>query len=157
MINKVKSIKEISKIVEEYRNLNKKICFTNGCFDILHSGHIKYLYAASKMADILIIGLNSDISVKKLKGNNRPINNEKDRALLLSVICFIDYIVIFNEDTPYNIIKHIKPDLLVKGGNWREKEIVGADIVRSYGGEVKSLSFHGDYSTSGIIRKMRNL
>ena len=135
---------------------NKKIVFTNGCFDILHSGHVLYLEEAASLGDILIIGLNSDCSVRRIKGSNRPINQERDRAIVLSSLSVIDYIIIFTEDTPYNLINIIVPDILVKGGDWEIKNIVGADIVLKNGGKVKSLIFQEGKSTSNIIEKIKS-
>lgn len=148
------SRKEIKKIAENLHNQNKKIVFTNGCFDILHRGHIEYLKEAKKLGDVLIIGLNSDNSVKKIKGDNRPINSEEDRAEILSQLKPVDFVVIFNEDTPYELIKSIVPDILVKGGDWKIEEIIGSDIVIKNGGKVKSLKYFPTSSTSNIIKKI---
>lgn len=128
----------------------KKIVFTNGCFDIIHIGHIRYLKEAKKLGDILIIGLNSDLSVSRLKPN-RPINTEIQRAEVLSSIEMVDYITIFNEDTPYELIKYIKPDVLVKGGDWKKEDIIGSDLVP----EVYSLPYISGVSTTEIISKIR--
>ncbi|MDA3813573.1 MAG: D-glycero-beta-D-manno-heptose 1-phosphate adenylyltransferase [Candidatus Cloacimonetes bacterium] len=155
MKHKLKTWDEITKIVKELKSQNRKIIFTNGCFDILHSGHVKYLAEAEELGDILILGLNSDSSVKRLKGNDRPINNEIERATVLSALSTVSYIVIFEDDTPYMLINHIKPNILVKGGDWKPEEIVGSDIVSSYNGEVKSLSFIEGKSTTDIINKMK--
>lgn len=130
---------------------DKKIIFTNGCFDILHTGHIKYLNEAKKRGDTLVIGLNSDASVKRLKGENRPINNEEDRAYLLASLFFSDFIVIFDEDTPYELIKSIKPNVLVKGADYEGKEIVGSDLVD----EVALLKFVEGKSSTNIINKIQ--
>ena len=155
MKSKLKTWEEITNIIKELKSQNKKIVFTNGCFDILHSGHVQYLAEAKELGDILILGLNSDSSVKRLKGNDRPINNEIERATVLSALCTISHIVIFKEDTPYKLINHIKPDILVKGGDWKPEDIVGSDIVSSYNGEVKSLSFVDGKSTTDIIDKLK--
>ncbi len=155
MKNKLKTWEEITDVIKELKSQNKKIVFTNGCFDILHSGHVQYLAEAKELGDVLILGLNSDRSVKRLKGNERPINNERERATVLSALCSVSYIVIFEEDTPYMLINHIKPDILVKGGDWKPEEIVGSDIVKSYNGKVKSLSFIAGKSTTEIINKMK--
>jgi len=155
MKSKLKTWEEITSIIKELKSQNKKIVFTNGCFDILHSGHVQYLEEAKELGDILILGLNSDSSVKRLKGNDRPINNEIERATVLSALCTISHIVIFKEDTPYKLINHIKPDILVKGGDWKPEDIVGSDIVSSYNGEVKSLSFVDGKSTTDIINKLK--
>jgi rfaE bifunctional protein nucleotidyltransferase chain/domain len=133
-----------------------KLVFTNGCFDIIHKGHISYLSEAKKLGDFLVIGLNSDASVKILKGNSRPINNQEDRAYILDNLKPVDAVIIFNEDTPYKLIKEIKPDFLVKGGDWKEENIVGFDIVKEYGGKVISLSFLKNYSTTTILEKIKS-
>jgi D-beta-D-heptose 7-phosphate kinase/D-beta-D-heptose 1-phosphate adenosyltransferase len=154
-MNKLKTWKEISELVSELKAKNKKIVFTNGCFDILHAGHVQYLAEAKNLGDILILGLNSDYSVKRLKGNDRPINSENERAIVLSALSSVSYIVKFNEDTPYMLIDHIKPDILVKGGDWKVEDIVGSDIVKLYNGEVKSLSLIKGKSSSDIINKIK--
>jgi D-beta-D-heptose 7-phosphate kinase/D-beta-D-heptose 1-phosphate adenosyltransferase len=132
-----------------------KIVFTNGCFDVLHIGHIRILRECAARGDYLIIGLNSDKSVKQLKGNSRPINNENDRKEMLEALSFVDEVIIFNETTPENLIKQINPNVLIKGGDWPEEKIVCCDFVRSYGGEVYSLPLHGTYSTTNIIQKIK--
>ena len=132
-----------------------KLVFTNGCFDIIHRGHIEYLNQAKSLGNFLVIGLNSDSSTKKLKGENRPVNNEVDRAFVLSNLKCVDAVIIFNEDTPYNLIKLIKPDFLTKGGDWKEDQIIGSDIVKEYGGKTISLNFVNSYSTSNIIEKIK--
>ena len=141
--------------MKDLKAAGKKIMFTNGCFDIIHAGHVEYLQEAAELGDILIIGLNSDNSVKRLKGKNRPINSQINRAKVLSALATISYVVIFEDDTPYMLIDHIKPDVLVKGGDWKPEEIVGADIVLANGGSVRSLSYKEGYSTSSIINKMK--
>lgn len=151
---KLKNWNEISQISEELRKSDKEIVFTNGCFDILHAGHIQYLKEAKNIGDILIIGLNSDKSTKLIKGKNRPINTELDRATVLAALEFVDYIVIFDEDTPFNLINLIKPDILVKGGDWKENEIIGSDIVKESGGKIISLSYKRGFSTTKILNKI---
>lgn len=136
---------------------HRKIVFTNGCFDILHKGHISYLREAKKHGDFLIIGLNSDASVKRLKGDSRPINNEYDRKFVLENIKGVDFVEIFTEDTPLNLILKIKPSVLVKGGDWSIDDIVGGREVLSWGGEVKSLGFVEGYSTTKTIEKMNSI
>ncbi|HOD18262.1 MAG TPA: D-glycero-beta-D-manno-heptose 1-phosphate adenylyltransferase [Candidatus Cloacimonadota bacterium] len=143
---------------EEFAKLDledKKIVFTNGCFDILHAGHVQYLEQAKKLGDILVVGLNSDASVRRLKGENRPINKQEDRALVLAALEFVDYIIIFEEDTPYELIKIVNPDVLVKGGDWKETDIIGADIVQAKGGTVLSLPLRPGLSTSKIIEEIK--
>lgn len=130
----------------------KTLVFTNGCFDILHSGHVAYLNEAKAQGDYLIIGLNSDASVKRLKGEQRPINKELDRKFVLENLKSVDCVQIFEEDTPLEIIKQICPQVLVKGGDWKIDQIVGSDFVIANGGEVKSLIFKDGYSTSKIIQ-----
>ncbi len=136
-------------------NKDKKIIFTNGCFDILHIGHLRYMQEAAELGDILVIGLNSDDSVKRLKGPERPINNQNDRAEMLSALEFVDYVVIFDEDTPYELIKKIQPDVLVKGGDYNKDNVVGKDIVEARGGELKLLPFVKGKSTTNIINKIK--
>lgn len=145
------SLKEYLSI----RNSIKDLVFTNGCFDIIHRGHIEYLNQAKAIGKSLLIGLNSDASVRKLKGVGRPINKESDRAYVLSNLKCVDAVVIFDEDTPYNLIKAVKPDFLVKGGDWKEDQIVGSDVVKSYGGKVFSLKYVDSYSTTNIIEKIK--
>ena len=146
--------KELEKFITE--NENKKIVFTNGCFDILHKGHVTYLTEARKLGDLLVIGVNSDASVKRLKGPDRPINNEQDRAYLLSQLKSVDFTEIFTGDTPLNLILKIKPKVLVKGGDWKIDQIVGAKEVIGAGGEVFSLNFVDGYSTTSIINKIQH-
>ena len=149
------SLKEFINISLDLRKKNKKLVFTNGCFDLIHRGHVTYLNEAKSLGDILVVGLNSDSSVKKLeKGTNRPFNNENDRAFVLDNIKAVDYVIIFSEDTPYNLIKNIKPDYLVKGGDWKEEDIVGSDVVKANGGKVISLKFVDNYSTTSLIKKI---
>jgi rfaE bifunctional protein nucleotidyltransferase chain/domain len=133
----------------------KKIVFTNGCFDILHLGHVEYLNEARALGDALIIGLNSDASVKRLKGPDRPINNEHDRKEMLLNLRAVDSVQIFDNETPLEIIQMISPSILVKGGDWKVEQIVGYEFVLSHGGIVKSLSFKNGYSTSNLIKNVQ--
>jgi len=135
---------------------SKKVVFTNGCFDLLHPGHIQYLNDAKALGDILVVGLNSDASVKRLKGESRPLNNEKDRKFMLENLKSVDLVEIFEEDTPLNLIKKIKPDILVKGGDYKPDSIVGSIFVKDNGGEVKCLSFLDGYSTTHLISAIKN-
>ncbi|MEE3079489.1 MAG: D-glycero-beta-D-manno-heptose 1-phosphate adenylyltransferase [Bdellovibrionota bacterium] len=136
--------------------VGKKVVFTNGCFDILHRGHVSYLNEAKSLGDILVIGINTDKSVKRLKGEDRPVNSEVDRAFMLLNLKAVDYVFYFEEnDNPYELIKKIQPDILVKGGDWPVEQIIGHDIVLSNGGEVKSLRFEDGYSTTGLINKVQ--
>lgn len=132
----------------------KKIVFTNGCFDILHRGHVEYLNEAKKLGDLLVVGLNSDRSVKELKGPERPVNAENDRKFVLQNLKAVDFVQIFDEQTPLNLIKAINPDILVKGGDWKPEQIVGSEHVLTNGGEVLSLNFVDGYSTTKIIHKI---
>jgi rfaE bifunctional protein nucleotidyltransferase chain/domain len=138
---------------EVWEFLDKKVVFTNGCFDIIHRGHVEYLAKASDYGDILVIGLNTDDSVRRLKGDNRPINDEKARAMVMAALKFVDAIVLFDQDTPYELIKLARPHVLVKGSDYTEETIVGADIVKENGGEVVTIDLVPGYSTSGIIDK----
>ena len=140
--------------INKIKSEGKKIVFTNGCFDLLHVGHIKYLSQAKDLGDILIIGLNSDKSVKKLKGSNRPINSFEDRAKLLAALKSVDLVIMFEEQTPENLIKEIIPDVLVKGGDYDIEEIVGYQTVIDNGGRVKTLSFYEGYSSTNYIDKI---
>ncbi len=141
--------------IKWWKLINKKIAFTNGVFDILHEGHIKVLSQAASFADVLIVGVNSDASVKRLKGNSRPINNQQSRALILASLIMIDAVVIFEEDTPLNLIKKILPDVLIKGGDYTSDTIVGAREVISNGGIIEIIPLEEGFSTTGIIEKMR--
>lgn len=136
------------------RNLSGKMVFTNGCFDILHHGHIDYLSKAAELGDYLVIGLNSDESVRILKGKDRPVQDEKSRAVILASLFFVDYVIIFNEETPYEIIKMLKPDVLVKGGDYKAEEIVGYDIVTSGGGKVEIIDYVEGFSSTSIFNKL---
>jgi D-beta-D-heptose 7-phosphate kinase/D-beta-D-heptose 1-phosphate adenosyltransferase len=149
--------KKIKKISVNLHKQSKKIVFTNGCFDLIHCGHIEYLKKAKSLGDVLIVGLNSDNSVQHIKGKNRPINCEDDRAEILNCLKPVDYVVIFEEDTPFNLIKIIMPDILVKGGDWKIKDIVGSDVVLANGGEVKSIKFVPGKSTTEIVKKIIKL
>jgi len=145
---------DFSRMVTIWQFQGKKIVFTNGCFDILHLGHIDYLAAASELGDLLVIGLNTDQSVSKIKGNNRPIQDEISRAFVLASLGFVDAVVFFGEDTPYNLIKTIQPDILVKGADYKPEDIVGYDIVKNKGGEVVTIEFLEGYSTTAIEKKI---
>ena len=147
-MNKVKTIVSLKKTISELKKQGKKIVFTNGCFDLIHPGHIKILKEAKKKGDILVVGVNSDCSVKKIKGEIRPILDEKMRLIVLNALEDIDYITVFKEPTPYKLIKSLKPDYLVKGADWKEKNIVGKDLVDKVF-RVKLLKNH---STTAIIK-----
>ena len=150
---KVINLNNLESILDYYRKEKKKIVFTNGCFDLLHIGHIRYLDEAATLADILIVGINTDESVRNLKGPTRPIQNENDRAEILASLKSVQHTILFTEETPYNLIKKIKPDVLVKGGDWKPEQIIGSDLVLAAGGIVKSLLFIDGKSTTKIIEK----
>lgn len=145
---------QIAEIRKRLKQEGKKVVFTNGCFDILHRGHVEYLTKAKSMGDILIVGINSDNSVKRIKGADRPIVSEEDRSFLVSSLCMVDYVCIFEEDTPQKLIEMIVPDVLVKGADWRVNDIVGKDIVENSGGEVKTVELVPNRSTTDIIQKI---
>jgi len=147
-------LKDNIDIIKKIKAERKKIVFTNGCFDLLHVGHIRYLSQAKKLGDFLIIGLNSDRSVKNLKGKDRPINSFEDRATLLLALNSVDLVIKFEEKTPENLIKEIVPDILVKGGDYNIEDIVGYHTVVQNGGQVKTLSFYDDYSSTNYINKI---
>ena len=149
---------EFSKELESFilKHRKSKVVFTNGCFDILHRGHVAYLNEAKSLGDILIVGLNSDASVKRLKGDERPVNKEQDRKFVLENLKAVDFVEIFSEDTPLNLIKTIMPNILVKGGDWSIEQIVGSKEVLDNGGEVLSLNFIDGFSTTSTINKIQN-
>lgn len=147
--------KEAENTLSLWRFKDDKIVFTNGCFDILHRGHIEYLAKAASLGTKLVIGLNTDASVKRLKGDSRPINDENARALLLASLVFVDKVILFDTDTPRDLIDFVQPDVLVKGGDYKLEEIVGYDIVKAKGGEIVTLDFVEGYSTTSLIEKMK--
>jgi len=144
----------MKKVVEKARGEGKKIVFTNGCFDILHQGHVRYLSEAKNCGDYLIVGINSDESIRNIKGKNRPLIPEGARAELLAALCFVDGVVIFDEEDPLAIIKYLQPQILVKGADWAENDIIGAEFIKKIGGEVKRIPLVPDISTSDIIRRI---
>jgi len=156
MSYKVFKLQDLIKIVHDLRKSGKKIVFTNGCFDILHVGHVRYLVAARSQGHALVVGLNSDRSVRSIKPENRPIVNQNQRAEVLAGLECVDYITVFNEPDPLKIIKELKPDVLVKGADWIEKEIIGADIVKANGGKVVRVPVVPEISTSRIIQRIVN-
>jgi len=143
-------------IIQKEKEKGKKIVFTNGCFDIIHAGHVDYLEKAKSLGTFLVVGLNSDESVKRLKGPTRPVNPVDQRKKVLQALKPVDLVIVFEEDTPERLIKEIKPDVLVKGGDWKIENIVGADFVMSYGGKVYTIDFVYDTSTTKIIEKVKN-
>lgn len=151
--NKVIGKDELAKRLQQWRSQGFSIVFTNGCFDLLHRGHVEYLAEAADKGDLLVVGLNTDASVKRLKGTHRPINGEEDRALLLAALSVVDAVVLFEDDTPYELIKAVRPDVLVKGADYRVEEIVGYDVVTAYGGRVETVPLTEGYSTTKTIVK----
>jgi len=146
---------ELDRLLAYWRFMDQKIVFTNGCFDIIHLGHIDYLAKAAALGNKLVIGLNTDASTRRLKGHHRPINDENARAMIMASFSFVDAVVLFDEDTPYNLIKAIQPDILVKGADYRAEDIVGYDIVKAKGGKVETLEYLPGYSTSLIEKRIR--
>jgi len=156
LVDKINTLPNLMQKVKQWKSEGQKLVFTNGVFDLIHTGHITYLAQAAELGNKLIIGLNSDASVKRLKGESRPVNHQDSRALLLSAFFFIDAIVIFDEDTPANLINTAMPDVLVKGGDYTIENIVGANEVMANGGEVKTINFVEGYSSTAIINKIRS-
>lgn len=150
------SLEEFLEIRKRLKEEGKKVVFTNGCFDIIHRGHVDYLNRAKALGDYLVVALNSDESVRRLKGEGRPINKLEDRAFVVANLKAVDFVVSFDEDTPFEIISAIIPDVLVKGGDWSIENIVGRDIVEANGGKVYSLPYVENYSTTNIINKMKS-
>ena len=155
-MGQVRAFNDITAALAPLRAQGKKIVFTNGCFDLLHVCHVRYLQEARNLGDLLVVGVNSDESVKRLKGPTRPVQNENDRAEILAALACVDFTVIFTEDTPENLIHQVHPDILVKGGDWKIDQIVGSSHVMSYGGQVMSLQFVDGKSTTKIIEKAKS-
>ena len=153
----IKDWSSIKSTLSLWNFQDEKIVFTNGCFDIIHQGHLDYLSKAKDLGTKLVVGLNTDNSVKRLKGAERPINNEYSRALLLAAFEFTDMIILFEEDTPYELIKSVQPDILVKGNDYKPEDIVGYDILKAKGGEIKTLDFIDGFSSTSIIEKIKSL
>lgn len=153
---KIQSLGQLLETVQHWRSQGERIVFTNGCFDILHFGHVKYLAEARDLGHRLIVGINSDSSVSALKGMNRPIQDETSRTTILASLACVDAVVLFETETPLPLIQALMPDVLVKGGDWEIAKIVGADLVLANGGAVKNLSFADGYSTTKIEQKIRN-
>ena len=151
---KIRSLSGLKEIIALLKRRGKRVVFTNGCFDLLHLGHVNYLREAKKKGDILVVAVNSDASIRRIKGKNRPIIDEKNRIGVVSALQNVDYVVLFKEDTPLEMIKSLRPDILVKGADWDKKDIVGRDFVLSYGGKVMTIKLSKDYSTTEIIRKI---
>jgi D-glycero-beta-D-manno-heptose 1-phosphate adenylyltransferase len=148
---------ELKRRLAYWRFKDMKVVFTNGCFDILHQGHIDYLSRAASLGNVLIIGLNTDASVSRIKGNDRPLQDQESRALILAALRFVSAVVMFDEDTPHQLIKTVQPDILVKGSDYKAEDIVGYDVVTEKGGEVVTIDFLEGYSTTGIINRIRKL
>ena len=154
--DKIKNTDHASQLVAAWKSEGKKVVFTNGCFDLLHLGHVDYLEKARNLGDKLVLGLNTDDSVSRFKGPQRPIQDQNSRAHVLAALQFIDLVVFFNEDTPLNLISALVPDVLVKGSDYLAENIVGADVVKKAGGVVKTIDFVPGYSTSRIVEKIKN-
>ena len=151
----IKSSLDLQKIIKAWRKSNQKIVFTNGCFDILHLGHIKILSESKKLGDKLVVGLNTDESVKILKGQNRPINNNHHRSMMLAALSFVDLIVFFEEENPYNLIKLVLPNIITKGGDYEEKDVIGGDLILSKGGQINIIPLLPNLSSSKLIEKCK--
>jgi len=155
-MNGVKSLSEIKSLREKFKEQNKKVVFTNGVFDLIHAGHVDYLTKAKALGDILIVGMNTDDSVRRIKGAKRPILNQDERAFIISNLKPVDFVTFFDEDTPAKIIDELIPDILIKGADWSIDKIVGRETVEKHGGVVKTIEFVNDQSTSKIIETIRN-
>ena len=153
-MGKVISLRGLSRVRSHLRKRRKTVVFTNGTFDILHRGHVEYLRAAKKLGDVLIVGLNTDASVRRLKGAGRPINPAGDRAAVLEALASVDYVCLFAEDTPHRLIRILLPDVLVKGADWQRDDIVGRDVVEAHGGSVRRVRLTAGRSTSSIIARV---
>mgnify|MGYP006248844621 FL=1 len=153
---KILNIKDLAKIINEWRLNGDKIVFTNGCFDLIHLGHLEILARSADLGDKLIVAINSDMSIKKIKGNSRPIIEEDSRAKQLAAIEFIDAVILFNEDTPYDLINILKPDVLTKGGDYKKNDIVGNQLINKEQGEVVIIPLTQGYSTTSILEKIKN-
>lgn len=156
-MGKIVTLSELNKKVDTYKSENKKIVFTNGCFDILHAGHVKYLTIAATFGDVLILGMNSDISVKQIKGELRPVIGQDHRSVVVAGLECVDHVVLFDEPDPGSLISSIVPDVLVKGADWAEDEIIGADVVKANGGCVERVVLEPDISTTRIIERIGDL
>lgn len=156
-MNKILKKDVLRKKLKDLRKKGKKIAFTNGCFDILHVGHVRYLRKARKTADVLVLALNSDSSVRSIKGEKRPLINEKERAEILAALEFVDFVTIFKESTPLKLIKYLKPDILIKGGDWPEEKVIGREEVKKWGGHVEIIPEIKGKSTTNIVEKIRHI
>jgi len=155
-MGRVVAVRSLSRLRATLRRQRRKVVFTNGTFDILHRGHVEYLQAAGRLGDVLIVGLNTDASIRRIKGKGRPINRNEDRAHVLAALGCVDYVCFFGEDTPYQLIRTLVPDILVKGADWKVNDIVGKDVVENHGGKVKTIRLtHGRSTTNTIERVLR--
>lgn len=152
--SKIRPARQLAEELERLRRRGVRVVFTNGCFDLLHPGHVRYLRAAKRLGDVLVVALNSDASVRRLKGPGRPLVRLRDRSEVLAALEMVDYVTTFSADTPYQLIGRLRPDVLVKGGDWDPDRIVGADLVRARGGRVRSLPFAKGYSTSKLVARV---
>lgn len=150
----VRNKEELTSVLNQWRFKGEKVVFTNGCFDILHRGHVEYLAKAASLGNKLLVGLNTDTSVRRLKGESRPVNDQEARALLLASLIFTDKIIFFEEDTPYELIRFIQPDVLVKGSDYKPENIIGYDILKNKGGEVVTIDLTKGFSTTSILKKI---
>jgi len=153
-MKKILGWEELKRETDRLRGEGKKIAFTNGCFDILHVGHVRYLQEARRTGDVLILGLNSDVSVRAIKGDRRPLVPQQERAEVVAALASVDYVTVFDETTPLKLIEYLRPDCLVKGGDWREEAVVGRDAVHSWGGKVVIVPLTEGASTTGIVEKI---
>ncbi len=153
---KILNRKKLENQLAVWRFKDKKIVFTNGCFDLLHLGHIDYLSKAKDQGDVLIVGVNTDASVQRLKGENRPVTDEVSRSTIMASLQFVSAVVLFDEDTPYDLIQQVQPDVLVKGSDYKPEDIVGYDVVKAKGGEIVTIDFLKGYATTGIIEKLKS-
>lgn len=153
-MSKIRTWEELKKAAETHRGKGETIVFTNGCFDILHVGHVQYLQKARRMGDLLVVGLNSDASVRAIKGEKRPLVPQQERAEVLAALSAVDYVTLFDEETPFRLIEFLRPDCLVKGGDWNEASVVGGDLVRSRGGKVVIIPLTEGASTTNIVEKI---
>ncbi|MFC2137017.1 D-glycero-beta-D-manno-heptose 1-phosphate adenylyltransferase [Bacteroidota bacterium] len=154
--NKIINLNDLKNKKAYWKFREQKVVFTNGCFDIIHRGHIEYLLKAASYGDILIVGLNTDESIRKIKGDNRPIMDEESRAMTLASLQFVNFVVLFKEETPLSLINSIVPDVLIKGSDYKKEDIIGYDIVKNAGGKIITIDFIEGYSTTSIINKIKN-
>ena len=153
-MKKVLGRRALRQRLDTLRRGGTRIVFTNGCFDLIHPGHVRYLRAAKRLGDVLVVGVNSDASVRRLKGSGKPLVPQRDRCEVLAGLEMVDYVTVFDEDTPHRLIERLQPDVLVKGGDWPPGQIVGADLVRARGGRVRSLPFARGYSTTALVERI---